>query len=136
MGVKPTRDLGCCLFESGPVGTGSFSPGVSFLSFVSRFSAIRGMFCNRRRTPSRGRNGGFGRVCRVIRVGRNDPLPFEPPFEFLIGTCRVTKSGLRGVFKVLGEGSRLSGDFRGGRFKSLARARLTRCHREISGMVC
>lgn len=92
--IGPAESLNYYLFRSKPMKAKDFSPKMPFLDFIDQFDTVEKVFYGEEEAPSEKEAKKFKEIYEIAQINEGSPLPFRPPFRFLVNAYQIAGDDL------------------------------------------
>jgi lysyl-tRNA synthetase class 1 len=96
-----------------------FSPRMPFLDFIDQFDTVEKVFYDEVEAPSEKEGKKFKEIYEIAQINEGSPLPFRPPFRFLVNAYQIAGDDLEKIFSILKKNSQLTKSFKDKEFGDL-----------------
>ena len=122
--IGPAESLNYYLFRSKPMKSKDFSPKMQYLDFIDQFDTVEKVFYNEIEAPSEKEDRKFREIYEIAQINENSPLPFRPPFRFLVNAYQIAGDNPEKIFEILKKNSQLTKTFKDKDFNDLSELEL------------
>lgn len=122
--IAPAESLNYYLFRSKPMKAKDFSPKMPFLDFIDQFDKVEKVFYNEEDAPSEKESKKFKKIYEMAQINEDEPLPFRPPYRFLVNAYQIAGDDLETIYGILKRNSQLSKSFENKDFNDLTNLEL------------
>ena len=133
--IGPAESLNYYLFRSKPMKAKDFSPKMPFLDFMDQFDRVEKVFYNEEEAPSEKEDKKFREIYEIAQINVGEPLPFRPPFRFLVNAYQIAGNDLEKIFGILKKNSQLSKSFENKEFSDLTEAELAQYRERVDNVI-
>ena len=133
--IGPAESLNYYLFRSKPMKAKDFSPKMGFLDFMDQFDKVEKVFYNEEEAPSEKEDGKFRKIYEISQINEGSPLPFRPPYRFLVNAYQIAGNDLEKIYRILKKNSQLTKSFENKEFKDLTELELTQYQERVDNVI-
>ena len=133
--IGPAESLNYYLFRSKPMKAKDFSPKMSFLDFIDQFDTVEKVFYGEEEAPSEKEGKKFKEIYEIVQINEGSPLPFRPPFRFLVNAYQIAGDNLEKIFDILKRNSQLTKSFKDKEFGDLTEAELAQYRERVDNVI-
>ena len=117
--IGPAESLNYYLFRSKPMKSKDFSPKMQYLDFIDQFDTVEKVFYDEVEAPSQKEGKKFREIYEIAQIYEDSPLPFRPPFRFLVNAYQIAGYDLEKIYEILKKNSQLTKSFENKSFNDL-----------------
>ena len=132
--IGPAESLNYYLFRSKPMKSKDFSPKMPFLDFIDQFDKVEKVFYDEEEAPSEKEAKKFKKIYEISQINKNSPLPFRPPFRFLVNAYQIAGYDLEKIFSILKKNSQLTKSFENKEFNDLNEIELAQFQERVDNV--
>ncbi|KZX13897.1 lysine--tRNA ligase [Methanobrevibacter oralis] len=132
--IGPAESLNYYLFRSKPMKAKDFSPKMSFLDFMDQFDKVEKVFYDEEKAPSEKEGKKFKKIYEVSQINIGSPLPFRPPYRFLVNAYQIAGNNLEKIFNILKNNSQLTKSFENKNFDDLNENELAQFEERVNNV--
>ena len=132
--IGPAESLNYYLFRSKPMKAKDFSPKMPFLDFIDQFDKVEKVFYDEEEAPSEKEDKKFREIYEIAQINVGEPLPFRPPFRFLVNAYQIAGDDLEKIFGILKRNSQLSKSFEDKEFSDLTETELAQYRQRVDNV--
>ena len=133
--IGPAESLNYYLFRSKPMKSKDFSPKMSFLDFMDQFDKVEKVFFNEEEAPSEKEDKKFRKIYEMAQINKGEPLPFRPPYRFLVNAYQIAGNDLEKIFTILKNNSQLTKSFEDKEFSDLTETELKQYQERVDNVI-
>lgn len=133
--IGPAESLNYYLFRSKPMKSKDFSPKMSFLDFMDQFDKVEKVFFNEEEAPSEKEDKKFRKIYEMAQINEGEPLPFRPPYRFLVNAYQIAGNDLEKIFTILKNNSQLTKSFEDKEFSDLTETELKQYQERVNNVI-
>lgn len=133
--IGPAESLNYYLFRSKPMKSKDFSPKMSFLDFMDQFDKVEKVFFNEEEAPSEKEDKKFRKIYEMAQINEGEPLPFRPPYRFLVNAYQIAGNDLEKIFTILKNNSQLTKSFEDKEFSGLTETELKQYQERVDNVI-
>lgn len=133
--IGPAESLNYYLFRSKPMKSKDFSPKMSFLDFMDQFDKVEKVFFNEEEAPSEKEDKKFRKIYEMAQINEGEPLPFRPPYRFLVNAYQIAGNDLEKIFTILKNNSQLTKSFEDKEFSDLTETELKQYQERVDNVI-
>lgn len=133
--IGPAESLNYYLFRSKPMKAKDFSPKMPFLDFMDQFDKVEKVYYDEEEAPSEKEGKKFKKIYEISQIHKDSPLPFRPPFRFLVTAYQIAGNNLEKLFEILKNNSQLSKSFKNKEFSDLTELELEQFQERVDNVV-
>lgn len=135
LAIGPAESLNYYLFRSKPMKAKDFSPKMSFLDFMDQFDKVEKVFYDEEEAPSEKEGKKFKKIYEIAQINEGSPLPFRPPYRFLVNAYQIAGNNLEKIFTILKNNSQLTKSFKNKEFGDLNETELKQFQERVDNVV-
>ena len=135
LAIGPAESLNYYLFRSKPMKAKDFSPKMSFLDFMDQFDKVEKVFYDEEEAPSEKEGKKFKKIYEIAQINEGSPLPFRPPYRFLVNAYQIAGNNLEKIFTILKNNSQLTKSFKNKEFSDLNETELKQFQERVDNVV-
>ena len=132
--IGPAESLNYYLFRSKPMKSKDFSPKMQYLDFIDQFDTVEKVFYSEIEAPSEKEARKFKEIYEIAQIYENSPLPFRPPFRFLVNAYQIAGDNLEKIFEILKKNSQLTKSFEDKEFSDLTDLELSQYRQRVNNV--
>lgn len=132
--IGPAESLNYYLFRSKPMKAKDFSPKMPYLDFIDQFDKVEKVFYNEEEAPSEKEDKKFREIYEISQINVGEPLPFRPPFRFLVNAYQIAGDDLEKIFEILKRNSQLTESFANKEFGDLSETELSQYRQRVDNV--
>ena len=132
--IAPAESLNYYLFRSKPMKAKDFSPKMAFLDFMDQFDKVEKVFYNEEEAPSEKEDKKFRKIYEMAQINEGSPLPFRPPYRFLVNAYQIAGDDLETIYGILKRNSQLTKSFENKEFNDLNEIELTQYQERVNNV--
>ena len=133
--IGPAESLNYYLFRSKPMKPKDFSPKMKFLDLMDQFDTVEKVFYDEEEAPSKKEEHKFKEIYRVAQIHEGSPLPFRPPYRFLVNAIQIAGGcDLEKIFGILKRNSQLTKSFEDKEFEDLTERELAQYEERVNNV--
>ena len=132
--IGPAESLNYYLFRSKPMKAKDFSPKMQYLDFIDQFDTVEKVFYGEIEAPSEKEARKFKEIYEIAQIYENSPLPFRPPFRFLVNAYQIAGDDLEKIFEILKKNSQLTKSFEDREFGDLTDLELSQYRQRVDNV--
>ena len=133
--IGPAESLHYYLFRSKPMKAKDFSPKMPFLDFIDQFDTVEKVFYDEVEAPSEKEGRKFKEIYEIVQMEPGSPLPFRPPFRFLVNAYQIAGDDLEKIFDILKKNSQLTKSFENKEFGDLTELELAQYRERVDNVI-
>lgn len=133
--IGPAESLNYYLFRSKPMKSKDFSPKMPFLDLMDQFDKVEKVYYNEEKAPSEKEDKKFRKIYEMSKIKEDAPLPFRPPYRFLVNAYQIAGNDLEKIFEILKRNSQLSKSFKDKSFEDLTDLELTQFQQRVDNVI-
>lgn len=133
--IAPAESLNYFIFRSKPMKAKDFSPKMAFLDFMDQFDKVEKVFYDEEEAPSEKEGKKFKNIYKMAQINEGSPLPFRPPYRFLVNAYQIAGNQLEKIFTILKNNSQLTKSFKNKEFKDLNKTELTQFQNRVNNVI-
>ena len=133
--IGPAESLNYYLFRSKPMKSKDFSPKMSFLDFMDQFDKVEKVFFNEEEAPSEKEDKKIRKIYEMAQINEGEPLPFRPPYRFLVNAYQIAGNDLEKIFTILKNNSQLTKSFEDKEFSDLTETELKQYQERVDNVI-
>ena len=135
LNIGPAESLNYYLFWSKPMKAKDFSPKMSFLDFMDQFDKVEKVFYGEEEAPSEKEGRKFKKIYEIAQIKQGSPLPFRPPYRFLVNAYQIAGNDLEKIFEILKKNSQLTESFKNKQFSDLTELELSQYRERVDNVI-
>ena len=112
-----------------------FSPKMPFLDFIDQFDTVEKVFYDEEEAPSEKEGRKFKEIYEIAQIHEGQPLPFRPPFRFLVNAYQIAGDDLEKLFAILKKNSQLTKSFKDKEFGDLTDLELAQFRERVDNVI-
>ena len=112
-----------------------FSPKMPFLDFIDQFDTVEKVFYDEEEAPSEKEGRKFKEIYEIAQIHEGQPLPFRPPFRFLVNAYQIAGDDLEKIFGILKKNSQLTKSFKDKEFGDLTELELAQYRERVDNVI-
>ena len=112
-----------------------FSPKMPFLDFIDQFDTVEKVFYDEVEAPSEKEARKFKEIYEIVQINEGSPLPFRPPFRFLVNAYQSAGDDLEKIFDILKRNSQLTKSFKDKEFGDLTDLELAQYRERVDNVI-
>ena len=112
-----------------------FSPKMPYLDFIDQFDTVEKVFYDEEEAPSEKEAKKFKEIYEIAQINENSPLPFRPPFRFLVNAYQIAGDDLEKIFAILKKNSQLSKSFEDKQFNDLNETEMAQYRQRVDNVI-
>lgn len=132
--IGPAESLNYFIFRSKPMKAKDFSPKMPFLDLMEQFDKVEKVFYNEEEAPSEKEGKKFRKIYDMAQINEDSPLPFRPPYRFLVNAYQIAGNNLEKIFTILKNNSQLTKSFNEKEFNDLTEEELNQFQSRVSNV--
>ena len=133
--IGPAESLYYYLFRSKPMKAKDFSPKMPYLDFIDQFDTVEKVFYDEIEAPSEKEGKKFKEIYDIVQLNPESPLPFRPPFRFLVNAYQIAGDDLEKIFEILKRNSQLTKSFEDKQFSDLTDVELSQYRERVDNVI-
>ena len=133
--IGPAESLHYYLFRSKPMKAKDFSPKMPFLDFIDQFDTVEKVFYDEVEAPSEKEERKFKEIYEIVQMNPDAPLPFRPPFRFLVNAYQIAGDNLEKIFGILKRNSQLTKSFEDKEFGDLTETEMAQYRERVDNVI-
>ena len=133
--IGPAESLNYYLFRSKPMKSKDFSPKMPYLDFIDQFDTVEKVFYGEEEAPSEKEAKKFKEIYNIAQIHEGQPLPFRPPFRFLVNAYQIAGDDLEKIFAILKKNSQLTKSFENKEFGDLTEEELAQYRQRVDNVI-
>ena len=133
--IGPAESLQYYLFRSKPMKAKDFSPKMPFLDFIDSFDTVEKVFYDEVEAPSEKEERKFKEIYEIVQMNPDAPLPFRPPFRFLVNAYQIAGDNLEKIFEILKRNSQLTKSFEDKEFGDLTETEMAQYRERVDNVI-
>jgi lysyl-tRNA synthetase class 1 len=133
--IGPAESLNYYLFRSKPMKAKDFSPKMPFLDFIDQFDTVEKVFYGEVEAPSEKEGRKFKEIYEISQINEGSPLPFRPPFRFLVNAYQIAGDDLEKIFAILKKNLQLTKSFEDKEFSDLTDLELNQFRERVDNVI-
>ncbi len=133
--IGPAESLHYYLFRSKPMKAKDFSPKMPFLDFIDSFDTVEKVFYDEVEAPSEKEERKFKEIYEIVQMNPDAPLPFRPPFRFLVNAYQIAGDNLEKIFEILKRNSQLTKSFEDKEFGDLTETEMAQYRERVDNVI-
>ena len=134
LSIGPAESLHYYLFRSKPMKAKDFSPKMGFLDFMDQFDKVEKVFYDEEEAPSEKEGKKFRKIYEIAQLEEGSPLPFRPPYRFLVNAYQIAGDNLEKIFDILKRNSQLTKSFENKEFADLNETELAQFRERVDNV--
>ena len=112
-----------------------FSPKMPYLDFIDQFDTVEKVFYGEEEAPSEKEARKFKEIYEIVQINEGSPLPFRPPFRFLVNAYQIAGDDLEKIFAILKKNSQLTKSFKDKEFSDLTDLELAQYRERVDNVI-
>ena len=112
-----------------------FSPKMPFLDFIDSFDTVEKVFYDEVEAPSEKEERKFKEIYEIVQMNPDAPLPFRPPFRFLVNAYQIAGDDLEKIFEILKRNSQLTKSFEDKEFSDLTKTEMAQYRERVDNVI-
>ena len=133
--IGPAESLNYYLFRSKPMKAKDFSPKMQYLDFIDSFDTVEKVFYDEVEAPSEKEERKFKEIYEIVQINEGSPLPFRPPFRFLVNAYQIAGDDLEKIFEILKKNSQLTKSFKDKEFGDLTETEMAQYRERVDNVI-
>jgi lysyl-tRNA synthetase class 1 len=106
-----------------------------FLDFIDQFDTVEKVFYDEVEAPSEKEERKFKEIYEIVQMTPDAPLPFRPPFRFLVNAYQIAGDNLEKIFDILKKNSQLTKSFKDKEFGDLTELELAQYRERVDNVI-
>ena len=132
--IGPAESLNYYLFRSKPMKSKDFSPKMPFLDFMDQFDKVEKVFYGEEEAPSEKEGKKWKKIYEMAQITEGAPLPFRPPYRFLVNAYQIAGDDLEKIFDILKRNSQLTKSFQDKEFADLTELEMKQYQERVNNV--
>ena len=132
--IGPAESLNYYIYRSKPMKAKDFSPKMPFLDFIDQFDKVEKVFYEEEEAPSEKEAKKFKKIYEISQIHKDSPLPFRPPFRFMVNAYQIAGNDLEKIFSILKKNSQLTKSFESKEFSDLNETELAQFQERVDNV--
>ena len=112
-----------------------FSPRMPYLDFIDQFDTVEKVFYDEVEAPSEKEGRKFKEIYEIVQMTPDAPLPFRPPFRFLVNAYQIAGDDLEKIFDILKRNSQLTKSFENKEFGDLTETEMAQYRERVDNVI-
>ena len=112
-----------------------FSPKMPYLDFIDQFDTVEKVFYDEVEAPSEKEARKFREIYEIAQIHEGQPLPFRPPFRFLVNAYQIAGDDLEKIFEILKKNSQLTKSFENKEFGDLTDLEMAQYRERVDNVI-
>ena len=133
--IGPADSLNYYLFRSKPMKSKDFSPKMPWLDFMDQFDRVEKVFYGEEPAPSEKEGRKFKSIYKNAQIHEDYPLPFRPPFRFIVNAYQIAGDDLEKIFDICKRNSQLSKSFADKEFADLSELEMSQFRERVDNVI-
>ena len=118
-----------------PMKAKDFSPKMPYLDFIDQFDTVEKVFYDEVEAPSEKEERKFKEIYEIVQMNPDAPLPFRPPFRFLVNAYQIAGDNLEKIFEILKRNSQLTKSFEDKEFGDLTETEMAQYRERVDNVI-
>ena len=104
-------------------------------ALLEKTDKVEKVFYDEEEAPSEKEGKKFKKIYEIAQINEGSPLPFRPPYRFLVNAYQIAGNNLEKIFTILKNNSQLTKSFKNKEFSDLNETELKQFQERVDNVV-